>query len=139
MEEQFNITLNIYKEEKNKIISKINEFIGDFEEKQNLFKELLYLDEMIEKYNLKISKGKSNLDNNLIYPIEKNTTDNQIKENNKSKEDKSKKIKKNNSNSNSKEKKNKKNNKKKIYKNNESDSNSEDYEIIKKGTKRKKF
>ena len=34
MEEQLNITLNIYKEEKNKIISKINEFKGDFEEKQ---------------------------------------------------------------------------------------------------------
>ena len=59
MEEEYKITFNIYKDEKIKLIEQIKNFKGDNETKTKLLHNLAYIDEMLEKYTSKITKGKS--------------------------------------------------------------------------------
>ena len=59
MEEEYKTTFNIYKEEKTKLIEQIKKFKEDNETKTKLLHNLAYIDEMLEKYTAKITKGKS--------------------------------------------------------------------------------
>ena len=58
MEEEYQNSLKIYKEEKNKVLNQIKEFNGNFDEKKILLNNLTFLDEKIEYYNKKIFDGK---------------------------------------------------------------------------------
>ena len=95
MEEEYKTILNIYKEEKIKIIDELKNIKGSLNDKKNLLENIEFIDDMIEKYSNKLS--------NNIERIQKSIS----------------KF-KNNKNSNSKSKyKNKELNKKKIEKINE--------------------
>ena len=58
MEEEYQNSLQIYKEEKNKVLNQIKEFNGNFDEKKMLLNNLTFLDEKIEYYTKKIFDGK---------------------------------------------------------------------------------
>lgn len=58
MEEEYQNSLKIYKEEKNKVLNQIKEFNGNFDEKKMLLNNLTFLDEKIEYYTKKILDGK---------------------------------------------------------------------------------
>ena len=57
MEEEYKISYNIFKEEKNKLLKEIQNFKGNADEKIKLIHNLSYYDEMLEKYNAKMIKG----------------------------------------------------------------------------------
>ena len=59
MEEEYQNSLKIYKEEKNKVLNQIKEFNGNFDEKKMLLNNLTFLDEKIEYYTKKIFDGKN--------------------------------------------------------------------------------
>ena len=59
MEEEYQNSLKIYKEEKNKVLNQIKEFNGNFDEKKMLLNNLPFLDEKIEYYTKKIFDGKT--------------------------------------------------------------------------------
>ena len=48
MEEEYQNSLKIYKEEKNKVLNQIKEFNGNFDEKKMLLNNLTFLDEKID-------------------------------------------------------------------------------------------
>jgi len=58
MEEEYEKSFNIYKEEKNKLLEELKNFKGNDEEKIKLLHNLAYYDDMLEKYTTKIKKGK---------------------------------------------------------------------------------
>ncbi len=55
MEEEYQTTLNIYKEEKIKTINELKNFKGSIIERKNILQNIEYLDDMIEKYSNKLS------------------------------------------------------------------------------------
>ena len=59
MEEEYQNSLKIYKEEKKKVLNQIKEFNGNFDEKKMLLNNLTFLDEKIEYYTKKIFDGKT--------------------------------------------------------------------------------
>ena len=68
MEAEFNTSLKIYKQEKEKIISELNNFNGTIENKKSLLNMLETIDDKIEKYKGKLFTGKIRFIN-IIYII----------------------------------------------------------------------
>ncbi len=55
MEDEYQTTLNIYKEEKIKTINELKNFKGSIIERKNILQNIEFLDDMIEKYSNKLS------------------------------------------------------------------------------------
>ena len=60
MQEEYKTTLNIYKQEKIKIIDELKNFNGPINYKKNLLQNIEYIDDMIEKYSYKLSNNNEN-------------------------------------------------------------------------------
>ena len=156
MEEQFNQSLELYKAEKIKLVEDLKNFKGQIEEKMKLFQNLKFLDEGIQFYTNKLNEIKIrviifiyylNIENQKLITQNKKNND-KIETKKKYKEDLKGDNTKDGNNNNNKSSDNEivseerlinknilKTRKKKIITDSETDS----YEIIKKGNKRKKI
>ena len=156
MEEQFNQSLELYKAEKIKLVEDLKNFKGQIEEKMKLFQNLKFLDEGIQFYTNKLNESKIriiifiyylNIENQKLITQNKKNND-KIETKKKYKEDLKGDNTKDGNNNNNKSSDNEivseerlinknilKTRKKKILTDSETDS----YEIIKKGNKRKKI
>ena len=57
MEEEYKTSYNVYKEEKNKLFEELKNFKRNDEAKIKLLHNLVYYDDMLEKYSAKMIKG----------------------------------------------------------------------------------
>ena len=84
MEAEFNTSLKIYKQEKEKIISELNNFNGTIENKKSLLNMLETIDDKIEKYKGKLFTGKIRIINIIYIIYNLLIAEENVKKNNKS-------------------------------------------------------